>query len=196
MRVSLARAVYSDADIYLLDDPLSALDSHVGKNIFENCLFGELAGKTRLLVTHQLQHLHKCDQIMLLESGKIVEMGDYESLSNTNSKVVALINKHTRYVILISNTFYHVLIFCSKAEEEEEEEQLNTKDTLKKSSLVDNDDDNEEGTLIQKEKKQKGGVNPNTVWEYLKSLGSFISYSSTSIILLLLLMTNLFFNIF
>lgn len=177
MRVSLARAVYSDADIYLLDDPLSALDSHVGKNIFENCLFGELAGKTRFLVTHQLQHLHKCDQIMFLESGKIVEMGDYESLSNTNSKVVALINKHTRYCLSFLS-FFTEPNFCSKAEEgEEEEEKEAAPKDAGKSSLIDNEDDNEEGTLIQKEKKQKGGVNPNTVWEYLKSLGFFFHIS-------------------
>lgn len=96
MRVSLARAVYSDADIYLLDDPLSALDAHVGKNIFENCLCKYLAKKTILLVTHQLQHLTKCDQIILLEQGRIIESGNFQTLSkNENSKVVALISKHT-----------------------------------------------------------------------------------------------------
>jgi hypothetical protein len=54
-RVALARAVYSAADVYLLDDPLSAVDVHVGRHIFEDCICGELAGKTRLLVTHQVQ---------------------------------------------------------------------------------------------------------------------------------------------
>jgi ABC-type phosphate/phosphonate transport system ATPase subunit len=54
-RVALARAVYSRADVYLLDDPLSAVDVHVGRHIFEDCICGELAGKTRLLVTHQVQ---------------------------------------------------------------------------------------------------------------------------------------------
>lgn len=54
-RVALARAVYAAADVYLLDDPLSAVDVHVGRHIFEDCICGELAGKTRLLVTHQVQ---------------------------------------------------------------------------------------------------------------------------------------------
>ena len=94
--MSLARAVYSDADIFLLDDPLSALDAHVGKNIFDNCLCKYLAKKTILLVTHQLQHLSKCDEILLLEQGKIIESGNFQTLSkNENSKVVALIQKHT-----------------------------------------------------------------------------------------------------
>ena len=54
-RISLARAYYSDRDIYLLDDPLSAVDAHVGKHIFNHCINGVLRGKTILFVTHQLQ---------------------------------------------------------------------------------------------------------------------------------------------
>ena len=53
--MSLARAVYSDRDVYLLDDPLSAVDAHVGQHIFEHCLKGALKGKTVVFVTHQLQ---------------------------------------------------------------------------------------------------------------------------------------------
>ena len=54
-RVSLARALYADRDIYLLDDPLSAVDAHVGQHIFSECIKGALANKTVLFVTHQLQ---------------------------------------------------------------------------------------------------------------------------------------------
>ena len=54
-RVNLARAVYSNSDIYLLDDPLSALDTRVSKEIFHKCIKGQLLGKTIILVTHQLQ---------------------------------------------------------------------------------------------------------------------------------------------
>lgn len=59
-RISLARAVYSNKDIYLLDDPLSAVDAHVGKHIFEECIKKALKGKSILLVTHQLQVGKKC----------------------------------------------------------------------------------------------------------------------------------------
>lgn len=79
-RVSLARAVYSQADIYLLDDPLSAVDSHVGKHIFDN-LIGEnglLAGKTRLLVTHAVIYLPKVDEIYVIVNGEITESGSYK----------------------------------------------------------------------------------------------------------------------
>uniref|UniRef100_A0A669C2N7 Multidrug resistance-associated protein 4 n=1 Tax=Oreochromis niloticus TaxID=8128 RepID=A0A669C2N7_ORENI len=66
-RVNLARAVYEDADIYLLDDPLSAVDAEVGKHLFDKCICGLLKNKCRILVTHQLQHLRDVDQILVLK---------------------------------------------------------------------------------------------------------------------------------
>uniref|UniRef100_A0A8C4Z9S7 Uncharacterized protein n=1 Tax=Gadus morhua TaxID=8049 RepID=A0A8C4Z9S7_GADMO len=66
-RVNLARAVYLDADIYLLDDPLSAVDAEVGRHLFEKCICGILKDKPRILVTHQLQYLKAADQILVLK---------------------------------------------------------------------------------------------------------------------------------
>uniref|UniRef100_A0A8C4NTD4 Multidrug resistance-associated protein 4 n=1 Tax=Dicentrarchus labrax TaxID=13489 RepID=A0A8C4NTD4_DICLA len=66
-RVNLARAVYQDADIYLLDDPLSAVDAEVGKHLFEQCICGLLKNKCRILVTHQQQHLKAADQIVVIK---------------------------------------------------------------------------------------------------------------------------------
>lgn len=65
-RINLARAVYSEADIYLFDDPLSAVDTHVGKHLFEKCILQYLAGTTRILVTHQLQYLKASDLIIVI----------------------------------------------------------------------------------------------------------------------------------
>lgn len=81
-RVALARAVYSRADIYLLDDPLSAVDAHVGKYIFERVIgsAGLLAGKTRLLVTHGISFLPQTDNIFVMSNGKISETGQYSNL--------------------------------------------------------------------------------------------------------------------
>uniref|UniRef100_A0A8D3CW28 Multidrug resistance-associated protein 4 n=1 Tax=Scophthalmus maximus TaxID=52904 RepID=A0A8D3CW28_SCOMX len=66
-RVSLARSVYQDADIYLLDDPLSAVDAEVGRHLFEECICGLLRKKPRILVTHQLQYLKAADHIVVLK---------------------------------------------------------------------------------------------------------------------------------
>ncbi|XP_053528129.1 multidrug resistance-associated protein 1 isoform X1 [Artibeus jamaicensis] len=81
-RVSLARAVYCDSDIYLFDDPLSAVDTHVGKHIFENVIGpkGMLKSKTRLLVTHGISYLPQVDVIIVMSGGKISEMGSYQEL--------------------------------------------------------------------------------------------------------------------
>uniref|UniRef100_A0A8C9FL87 Multidrug resistance-associated protein 1-like n=1 Tax=Pavo cristatus TaxID=9049 RepID=A0A8C9FL87_PAVCR len=81
-RVSLARAVYNNADLYLLDDPLSAVDVHVGKHLFEKLIgpSGLLKSKTRVLVTHNLTLLPHADLIIVMEEGKISEMGSYQEL--------------------------------------------------------------------------------------------------------------------
>ncbi|KAK8386783.1 hypothetical protein O3P69_017907 [Scylla paramamosain] len=81
-RVSLARALYSDADIFLLDDPLSAVDSHVGKHIFDHVIgpSGMLKHKTRILVTHGITYLPKADKIVVLKNGEISEQGTYSQL--------------------------------------------------------------------------------------------------------------------
>uniref|UniRef100_A0A914V1R6 ABC-type glutathione-S-conjugate transporter n=2 Tax=Plectus sambesii TaxID=2011161 RepID=A0A914V1R6_9BILA len=81
-RVSLARAVYQNYDVYLLDDPLSAVDSHVGKHIFDNVIGpdGLLRNKTRILVTHGLTYLKYCDPIVVITDGKITETGSYNEL--------------------------------------------------------------------------------------------------------------------
>ncbi|XP_036065584.1 multidrug resistance-associated protein 4 [Oryzias melastigma] len=79
-RVSLARAVYQDADIYLLDDPLSAVDAEVGRHLFEECICGLLRKKPRILVTHQLQYLKVADQIVVLKEGQMVARGTYREL--------------------------------------------------------------------------------------------------------------------
>ena len=74
----MARAAYSDADIVLMDDSLSAVDAYVGKSILENCLLtGPLADKTRVLVTHALHVLDKTDYIYVMDNGVIVEQGTF-----------------------------------------------------------------------------------------------------------------------
>uniref|UniRef100_A0A8C6PXB0 ABC-type glutathione-S-conjugate transporter n=1 Tax=Nothobranchius furzeri TaxID=105023 RepID=A0A8C6PXB0_NOTFU len=85
-RVSLARALYSDADVYLLDDPLSAVDAHVAKHIFDNLIGpeGALKGKTRILVTHGISFLPQVDNIVVMVEGGVSEMGSYQELLKQN----------------------------------------------------------------------------------------------------------------
>ncbi|KAM7360228.1 red dog mine isoform 2-T2 [Cochliomyia hominivorax] len=82
-RINLARAVYRKADIYLLDDPLSAVDTHVGKHIYERCINDFLSTKVRILVTHQLQYLFDVEHLLLMGSGRIVAQGSYQELQRS-----------------------------------------------------------------------------------------------------------------
>uniref|UniRef100_A0A4W3JAM1 ATP-binding cassette sub-family C member 5 n=1 Tax=Callorhinchus milii TaxID=7868 RepID=A0A4W3JAM1_CALMI len=93
-RISIARAVYSDQDIYLFDDPLSAVDAHVGKHIFEECIKKALQDKTVIFVTHQLQCLEHCDQVILLDNGKITEKGTHETLMKQDGYYANLIRNY------------------------------------------------------------------------------------------------------
>ncbi|KAF9911161.1 hypothetical protein BX616_010659 [Lobosporangium transversale] len=81
-RVSLARAAYADADIYLLDDPLSAVDAHVDRHLWQNLIGsrGLLKGKTRILVTHGIHHLSEVDKIIMMKDGMIASQGSYNDL--------------------------------------------------------------------------------------------------------------------
>ncbi|XP_069963569.1 multidrug resistance-associated protein 1 isoform X5 [Bactrocera oleae] len=95
-RVSLARAVYSNADLYLLDDPLSAVDSHVGKHIFEEVIGpnGLLAKKTRVLVTHGITFLPQTNNIYVMKLGEISESGTYQELLARKGAFAEFIIQH------------------------------------------------------------------------------------------------------
>ncbi|XP_053473518.1 multidrug resistance-associated protein 1-like [Ictalurus furcatus] len=98
-RVSLARAVYRNADVYLLDDPLSAVDTHVGQHIFDRVIgpTGILKNKTRVLVTHGLSFLPQADLILVMEDGQIIEAGSYAELLERR-------NSFADFLKLFSNT--------------------------------------------------------------------------------------------
>uniref|UniRef100_A0AAQ5ZAV3 ATP-binding cassette, sub-family C (CFTR/MRP), member 3 n=1 Tax=Amphiprion ocellaris TaxID=80972 RepID=A0AAQ5ZAV3_AMPOC len=96
-RVSLARALYSDAEVYLLDDPLSAVDAHVSKHIFDNLIGpeGVLKGKTRILVTHGISFLPQVDNIMVMVDGRVSEMGSYQELLKQNGAFAEFLRNYS-----------------------------------------------------------------------------------------------------
>ncbi|XP_012669991.1 ATP-binding cassette sub-family C member 3 isoform X2 [Clupea harengus] len=96
-RVSLARALYSDADVYLLDDPLSAVDAHVAKHIFDHVIGpdGALKGKTRLLVTHGITFLSQVDNILVMIDGRVSETGSYQDLLRQNGAFAEFLRNYS-----------------------------------------------------------------------------------------------------
>jgi len=148
-RVSLARAAYHDADIVLLDDPLSAVDAHVGRYLFENLIgnTGLLKNKTRVLVTHNLSYLHKVDRIMVMIDGEIVEQGTFNELKNNENSAFQEFATYTHNV----------------QGEEPEEEDIKEVNQLRKN-------DKDKGKLTKKEIKAEGSVSWRHYSYFLKSM--------------------------
>nr|AVV62497.1 putative multidrug resistance-associated protein 4 [Helicoverpa zea] len=91
-RINLARAVYRQAEIYLLDDPLSAVDAHVGRQLFDECISGYLRHTTRVLVTHQLHYLKAADYIVIMNNGSVEAKGSYDELVSTGKDFAKLLS--------------------------------------------------------------------------------------------------------
>ncbi|KAJ0595167.1 putative ABC-type xenobiotic transporter [Helianthus annuus] len=93
-RIQLARAVYNDADIYLLDDPFSAVDAHTAATLFNDCVMNCLEGKTVILVTHQVEFLSSVDNILVMQDGQIKQSGNYEKILTAGTAFEELVNAH------------------------------------------------------------------------------------------------------
>ncbi|XP_071095145.1 multidrug resistance-associated protein 1-like [Haliotis cracherodii] len=142
-RVSLARAVYSNSDIYLFDDPLSAVDSHVGKHIFKNVVGpnGLLQGKTRILVTHGVHWLPMVDQIIVMNDGTITETGSYDQLMS-----------HDGHFAQFLKTY---LIEQSDDEDEDQEIQMIKEKMLARIESVTSDGTSADEASLRRRKRRK-----------------------------------------
>ncbi|KAJ3351226.1 Multidrug resistance-associated protein 4 [Entophlyctis luteolus] len=160
-RLALARAVYSDADIYLLDDPLSAVDTKVGRHLFEECISHFLRSKTRILVTHQLQFAKQCERVLVLENGLITADGSFADVIKVENSIFANAMKDLE---------------TEKLEDGEAVDELivDKKDTFVIEDAVAEAVNNSGGTsgnspLIIKEEMAKGSVPPKIYWEFFRS---------------------------
>nr|XP_005908422.1 PREDICTED: ATP-binding cassette sub-family C member 11 [Bos mutus] len=182
-RISLARAVYSDRELYLLDDPLSAVDAHVGKHIFEECFKKVLRRKTVILVTHQLQYLEFCDQIILFEDGKICEKGIHSELIQKRGRYAQLIQK------MRGKATQGVLQGVAKTEEDLQlEGQAQTacqEELLSENAVLENQ-------LSQKEKMEEGSLKWTVYHHYIQAGGGYLICS----MIFLLMMMLAFFPVF
>uniref|UniRef100_T1J568 Multidrug resistance-associated protein 5 n=1 Tax=Strigamia maritima TaxID=126957 RepID=T1J568_STRMM len=182
-RVSLARAVYSDRDVYLLDDPLSAVDAHVGQHIFTQCIQGVLKDKSVILVTHQLQYLSSCDYVIFMKDGGIAEHGTHEALMNT---------KRSEYANLI-HTFLAEEDSPLASDLELSIPNIPKTKTRKrpisptKPSNENKEIDIKAGKLITEEKIERGNIAFATYQEYMKAGGGYF----ISLIVLLTFAVNI-----
>ncbi|KFZ64379.1 Canalicular multispecific organic anion transporter 2, partial [Antrostomus carolinensis] len=185
-RVSLARAVYSNSDIYLLDDPLSAVDSHVAKHIFDKVIGpdGVLKGKTRVLVTHGISFLPQVDHIVVLVDGKISEMGSYQDLLKQNKAFAEFLRNYaldedieedepTSTVLL----FLQMQLSVISSEGGECPNKMSTKRRVceKKPAEPPLPRKNPHEKLIQAETTETGTVKLTVFWQYMKAVSPVIS---------------------
>uniref|UniRef100_A0A674NHV4 Multidrug resistance-associated protein 1 n=1 Tax=Takifugu rubripes TaxID=31033 RepID=A0A674NHV4_TAKRU len=184
-RVSLARAIYCDRAVYLLDDPLSAVDAHVGKQIFDQVIGpqGLLKGKTRLLVTHGLSYLSQTDLILVMSEGEIIEMGTYQWLKEKEGAFAGLLQtfnaadhtgKRQRRVYIFYFVISHVF-HCSPAMGSSSIIPQPGQATKQLSKMANNFN---VGKLTQADKASTGRVRLSVFWAYLKAIGVLLSSTS------------------
>lgn len=169
-RVSLARAAYQDADIYLLDDPLSAVDAHVDRHLWQNLIGpnGLLKDKTRILVTHGVHHLGRVDQIVIIKEGCIFGAGTYEQLLSAGSLTSQELSLSVETEAPAEGGDDLAVVAASA------ELSVGSVDANKKSdSVVDGaeikDGQDGEGQLIQKEEYTHGGAGWKEFLSYAKA---------------------------
>ncbi|KAJ3184929.1 hypothetical protein HDU85_001622 [Gaertneriomyces sp. JEL0708] len=191
-RVALARAVYRDADIYLLDDPIAALDAHVSKEVFEKTIRGALRAKTVVLATHQLHLLPEVDHILVLEHGRVVQAGPFKSLMSDENGLLHKIMED-----------FHVTEQAAASEDAEETDTVGDANDKSTTAPVANPSSKSQGIVA--EERKKGVTTGATVVSYFKAGGGlafalnvlvstvlFIAASTTMLLSLSWWSTNFF----
>eukprot|EP01051_Picozoa_sp_SAG22_P002272 SAG22_NODE_100_length_20558_cov_10.189305_7_plen_738_part_00 len=172
-RIALARAVYRGADIFILDDVLAAVDVHVGKHLFKQCICGEMAGATRILATNALHVLSACDTVSVIENGTLAESGTYpELMAKEGGTLAAMVESHT-------------ITEDDNEEEEKEENKEEEKEAAAAAAVGDEQgaasdakassdkraqaEKESTGRLVKEEVRKKGAVGPDVYRRYLKA---------------------------
>ena len=153
VRISLARTIYNEPDIYLFDDPISALDANVGKKIMKNCIVKYLKGKTRVVVTHALSYLKYMDRIIYMKQGRIDWTGNYDEVQN--QPFFAELAKSTGFSRVVSDDI----------KENKEANQQIEKNLIKKK------EDEKIIKIIKEEEQSLHGVKCKVYLDYFRYMG-------------------------
>ncbi|WJX84280.1 Canalicular multispecific organic anion transporter 2, variant 2 [Trifolium repens] len=176
-RIQIARALYRDAEIYLFDDPFSAVDAHTGSHLFKECLLGVLRSKTVVYVTHQVEFLPTADLILVMKDGKITQSGKYDELLNIGTDFMELVGAHREALSTLES------LDGGKASNEIStlEQEVNyisgTHEEANKEVQVD-DKGEPKGQIVQEEEREKGKVGFSVYWKYITTAygGAFVPF--------------------
>lgn len=153
-RVALARTLYRGADIYLLDDPLSALDPGVANSVFDKLICGEMGGATRILVTHRIEYALRADRILVIENGKITESGSPRELKDAGSRFSTLLAFHNDMTTVQHST----VLTVEPGERFENEPPTEVTEAEAASSTR---------SIVEEEERDVGAVNKGVIKSYL-----------------------------
>ena len=188
-RISIARALYSDKDIYMFDDPISALDANVGMKVMKNCIIKHLSGKTRILVTHALQYVSFSDRIIYMNNGEIKWMGTYEEIKEQdffkvfyekmkkesekgeNPKLQRKTSKEKREEFLRRDSNDEMNEIKENEKEKPPQKELNT-GKIKK--------------LIQEEVKEQGKVKLSVYKDFLIKIGGLLTITLMLVLMIIM----------
>ncbi|XP_042495750.1 ABC transporter C family member 3-like [Macadamia integrifolia] len=180
-RIQIARALYHDADIYLLDDPFSAVDAHTGTHLFKECLMRILGLKTVIYVTHQVEFLSSADLILVMKDGMITQAGKYNDILSLGTDFMELVGAHkkalanlnsvehgTTFDNLINGEEISTLLCSEESNQDDEEREPNNYKTKK---FVE-----PKGQIVQEEKREKNEVSLSVYWKYVTTAykGAFV----------------------
>ena len=157
-RLNIARAIYFNSDLILMDDPLSAVDAHVGRHIMDQAICGLLGRKCRLLATHQLWVLQRCDRVMWMNDGRIDAIDTFENLMANNAD----------FVKLIASNAQEEKQGQEEAPDDEDEVEDEKKAARRKKGKK------PAGALMQAEERAVSNVSWNVYHAYIKSSGSVL----------------------
>ncbi|CAL0317439.1 unnamed protein product [Lupinus luteus] len=163
-RIQIARALYQDADIYLFDDPFSAVDAHTGSHLFKECLLGLLSSKTVVYVTHQVEFLPAADLILVMKDGNITQCGKYADLLNSGTDFMELVGAHQQALSALNSQDGGTV----SDEISTVEQDVNV--SVVKDKNENKDGENEAlGQLVQEEEREKGRVGLSVYWNYIRT---------------------------
>ncbi|KAH8522074.1 hypothetical protein Peur_040634 [Populus x canadensis] len=166
-RVQLARALYQDADVYLLDDPFSAVDAHTATSLFNDYVTGALSGKTVLLVTHQIDFLPAFNSILLMSGGEIIRTDTYSQLMASSQEFQDLVNAHKNTAGSDTQVEYD----SSKRAETSKTEEIQKVHSKEKLRAPSGDQ------LIKQEERESGDTGFKPYIQYLSQRKGFLYFS-------------------
>ncbi|KAM4087722.1 hypothetical protein ACB094_07G016900 [Castanea mollissima] len=169
-RVQLARALYQDADVYLLDDPFSAVDAHTSTTLFHEYVMGALSRKTVLLVTHQVDFLPAFDSVLFMTKGDILRAYKYDELAASSQEFQNLVSAHHD-----TGGFEKQTKYASFRKFEPSKSEI--KKNYKKKQLMSSPGDQ----LINQEERETGDTGFKPYLQYLNMNKGFLYFSLTTI---------------